>query len=342
MLRHRICPDPCSNRSSNEAAMSRQATPTVPVMDARRLLREVKAGLEKTPREVPPRFFYDERGSRLFEDITRLPEYYLTRTERALLRSRGAEWTKQLAPRSLIEPGAGSADKTRVLLDAASVTGESVLYVPIDVSAKFLEQTARQLSLEYPHLSVEPIVADITRPLPLPDSLPRPALFGFLGSTIGNFDDVAASRLLGDLRRHMEPRDRLLLGADLKKDRTRLEAAYNDSAGVTAAFNANMLEVLNRTFGADFDRSAFEHEAVYDADRGRIEMYLISKREQSVRFPGIGRLSLDKGERIRTEVSNKYDHPRLRRILGRAGLRIERWATDAQGLYALLLASPAR
>ncbi len=323
--------------------MSREAsTPTIHVMDTGHLLREVRAGLAKTPREVPPRFFYDERGSRLFESITRLPEYYLTRTERALLGSHGSEWTRSLAPRSLIEPGAGSADKTRVLLDAASAKEQPRLYVPIDVSAEFLEQTARQLSLEYPRLRVEPLVADITRPLPLRDSLPRPAMFAFLGSTIGNFDDEAATALLRDLRRHMDEGDRLLLGADLKKGPARLEAAYNDSAGVTAEFNTNMLEVLNRTFGADFDRSAFEHEAVYDADEGRIEMYLVSARDQTVRFPGIGELGFTAGERIRTEVSNKYDRPRLRRILGRAGLRIERWASDEERLYALLLASPGR
>ncbi len=305
------------------------------------LLDELGEALDRRPREIPPRYFYDEVGSRLFERITALPEYYLTRTERALLRDAGAAWVRHLAPRSLIELGAGSAEKTRILLDALTRVTPDALYLPIDVSAAFLEETGRRLRRSYASLRVQPIVADLTKPLPVPPDLERPALFAFLGSTLGNFDGDAASRLLAGVRSHMRAPDRLLLGADLKKDPARLDAAYNDRQGVTAEFNRNMLRVVNRTFGADFDPLAFDHRARYDAGAGRVEMHLVSRHAQVIHIPGLAPLRLDEGEAIRTEISTKYDRPGLERLLAEAQLDVVEWATDTESLYALLLAVPS-
>ncbi len=309
--------------------------------DPAALLPELRAYLAREPREIPPRFFYDERGSQLFERITRLPEYYLTRTERRLLADVAAGWVRDRRPRSLVEPGAGSAEKTRILLDALVAAGSGELFVPIDVSADFLEEAARRLRDEYPTLGIRPVVADLNRPLHMELELPRPALVAFLGSTIGNFEDDAAVDLLAGLRSLMRTGDAFLLGADLRKDAARIEAAYNDSEGVTAEFNRNMLRVLNRTFGANFDPSAFRHRAVYDDAAGRVEMQLVAERPQQVELPGVGTLHFASGEAIRTEISNKYDRPRLESILARAGLSVEEWSTDEDRLYALLLARPA-
>ena len=216
-----------------------------------RMLAEVAAGLSAPQKELSPKYFYDQRGSELFEAITRLPEYYPTRTERALLQGWMPELMAQLGIRTLIELGAGNAEKSRIILDAMRATGLAELYVPIDVSATFLSQTAAQLRREYPGLTVEPAIADIAEELNLPRRMPRPALFAFLGSTIGNFYPPAAIRLLRRVRAAMEPGDRFLMGVDLRKDIGRIEAAYNDSQGITAEFNRNMLLVLNHELGAE-------------------------------------------------------------------------------------------
>lgn len=305
------------------------------------LLSEIGAGLARRPRELPPRFFYDERGSRLFERITRQPEYYLTRTERTLLHGAATRWVRSMEPRSLVELGAGNADKTRTILDAMTAIHADAVYVPIDVSAAFLEESARRLRDSYPRLQVEPLVADITRPLQLERTLPGPVLAAFLGSTLGNFDDGAARALLAGLRSLLHAGDRLLLGADLRKDRATLEAAYNDAEGVTAEFNLNMLRVLNLTLGANFDPTAFRHVARWNPEKGRVEMLLVSVRLQAVHIPGLPAIHLEAGEEIRTEISSKYDRPRLERILSAAGFDMEQWATDAEQRYAVLLAAPA-
>src|SRR5512147_256872 len=226
------------------------------------MLAEVAAGLAAPQKELSPKYFYDQRGSELFEAITRLPEYYPTRTERALLEGWMPELMAQLGTRTLIELGAGNAEKSRIILDAMRATGLAELYVPIDVSATFRSETASQLRREYPGLTVEPAIADISVELNLPRRMPRPALFAFLGSTIGNFYPPAAIRLLARVRAAMGPGDRFLMGVDLRKDIARIEAAYNDSQGVTAEFNRNMLLVLNHELGADFDPRTFEHRAV--------------------------------------------------------------------------------
>ena len=306
-----------------------------------RMLAEVAAGLSAPQKELSPKYFYDQRGSELFEAITRLPEYYPTRTERALLEGWMPELMAQLGIRTLIELGAGNAEKSRIILDAMRATGLGELYVPIDVSATFLSQTAAQLRREYPGLTVEPAVADIAEELNLPRRIPHPALFAFLGSTIGNFYPPAAIRLLVRVRAAMEPNDRFLMGVDLRKDVRRIEQAYNDSQGVTAEFNRNMLLVLNHELGADFDPQAFEHRAFYDTVAHRIEMHLVSTRDQRVTIPGLDPIALAKGESIRTEISTKYDRASVAELFDAAGLRIEAWPTDSHTPFGLVVGAPA-
>jgi L-histidine N-alpha-methyltransferase len=308
--------------------------------DNARMLAEVGAGLSAPQKELPPKYFYDQRGSELFEEITRLPEYYPTRTERALLKGWMPELTAQLGTRTLVELGAGSAEKSRIILDAMRAAGTAELYVPIDVSATFLSLTAATLRREYPGLTVEPAVADISEELNLPRRMPRPALFAFLGSTIGNFYPPAAIRLLGRVRAAMAPTDRFLMGVDLRKDIARIEAAYNDSAGVTAEFNRNMLYVLNHELGANFDPLSFEHRAFYEPVAHRIEMHLVSTRAQQVTIPGLGEIRFAKGESIRTEISAKYDRASVSELFDAAGFRIEAWPTDPNTPFGLVIGAP--
>ncbi|MDQ3207695.1 MAG: L-histidine N(alpha)-methyltransferase, partial [Gemmatimonadota bacterium] len=302
-----------------------------------RMLAEVAAGLAAPQKELSPKYFYDHRGSELFEEITRLPEYYPTRTERSIL----VDWMPALVPelgtRALVELGAGSAEKTRIIISAMQATGTANRYVPIDVSASFLNQTAIQLRREYPGLAVEPVVADIADEFERPRGLSHPALYAFLGGTIGNFYPPAAIRLLSRVRQAMEGSDRLLLGVDLRKDVARIEAAYNDSQGVTAEFNRNMLLVLNHELGADFDPSLFEHRAFYETATNRIEMHLVSTLEHEIRIPGIGLVPFAEGESIRTEISCKHNRASVAELFLAAGLRIETWRTDPNNLFALVV-----
>jgi len=306
-----------------------------------RMLAEVAAGLSAPQKELPPKYFYDHRGSELFEEITRLPEYYLTRAERALLE----DWMPQLVPalgtRTLVELGAGSAEKSRIILEAMRAAGTADLYVPIDVSAAFLRETADRLRSQYPGLVVTPGVADISEELNVPRGLASPVLFAFLGSTIGNFHPSAAIGLLARVRAIMWASDRFLLGADLRKDIGLIEAAYNDTRGITAEFNRNMLRVLNHELGADFDVSAFTHHAFYQREAHRIEMHLVSSRAQTVDIPGIGEVRFARGESIRTEISCKYDIPSLASLFSAAGLRLESWQTDPEHRFALVVGGPA-
>jgi L-histidine N-alpha-methyltransferase len=304
------------------------------------MLAEVAAGLAAPQKELPPKYFYDHRGSELFEEITRLPEYYPTRTERSLLESWMPTLISELGTRTLVELGAGSAEKSRIILSAMRAAGTAGLYVPIDVSGSFLDQTAGRLRREYPGLRVEPAVADISEEFDLSRPVPHPALYAFLGGTIGNFYPPAAIRLLRRVRSAMHPADRFLMGVDLRKDVELIEAAYNDSQGVTADFNRNMLLVLNHELGANFDPDAFEHLAFYEPVTHRIEMHLVSNVEHEVRVPGIGLVAFRQGESLRTEISCKHDRRSVGDLFAAAGLRIEIWRPDPGALFALVVGAP--
>lgn len=302
-------------------------------------LLELHAGLTALQKQLSSRHFYDARGSELFEEITRLPEYYPTRAEREILDAWMPALCLQLKPRSLVELGAGGSAKARVLLDAMRAAGSADAYIPVDVSASFLHAAAAELRSDYPGLRVAPLVADMTHDLPLPSRLPRPAIFAFLGSTIGNFAALAAAALLARIAGQMREDDHLLLGVDLRKEVSTIEAAYNDTMGITAEFNRNALRVVNEQFGTDFDPDAFDHRAFYSRTAQRIEMHLVSRHEQAVHVPGLGVVAFSTGETIRTEISCKYDRPAVERLLTAAGLRLEQWRTDGQGRFALALAA---
>lgn len=302
-------------------------------------LAEIRDGLARAQKELSPKFFYDERGSEIFEEITRLPEYYLTRTERALLEEWMPRWVGALRPASVVELGAGSARKTRIVLDAMLAAGAGEQYLPVDISEEFLDSTARALRGEYPSLSVEPVVADIGGVFVLPGGLRSPALFAFLGSTIGNFAPPAAVMLLRQIHAAMGPADRFLLGVDLRKDPASIEAAYNDSRGLTAEFNLNILRVLNARYAADFEPGAFRHLAFYNRDRHCIEMHLVSTRDQTVTIPGAGQFTLREGETINTEISCKHDRASVEVLLSSAGMSVAGWASDPEQRYALVLAA---
>lgn len=304
------------------------------------LASDVRQGLARAQKALPPKYFYDRLGSQLFEEITRLPEYYLTRAERGLLQRRMPELVKRYAPRSLLELGAGSGEKTRIILNAMRAGRTADTYLPLDISAEFLEESAERLRDEFPGLTVAPIVADLADAIVVPRMLSRPALFAFLGSTIGNFDRGEAAALLRRIRAATGARDLFLLGVDLHKDPARIERAYNDQTGVTAEFNRNVLRVLNRELGADFEVESFSHHAPYLVDERRVEMHLVAQHEQLVTVPGIGRIRFLEGESIRTEICCKYDRAQIDDLLGEAGFSIEEWWEDEADPYALVLARP--
>jgi len=312
--------------------------------DRGEMLAEVLEGLSRPDKRIPSKYHYDARGSALFEDITRLEEYYPTRTERALLERWIPVWVGELSPRGLVELGPGSADKSRILLDAMTASDPDYPYVPVDVSGELLHDVAEKLRRQYPELHVAPVVADITRDLDLPVMLPTPVWIAFLGSTLGNFEDAPAVELLRRIRGALRPDDRFLLGVDLRpgerKTRERLELAYNDPGGVTEEFSRNVLRVLNRELGSDFDVDAFGYRSVYNETKGRIETYQDSLRAQTVRFPGGVEIELGVGEPILTEISAKYDRPTIDALFARSGLAVERWVEDSCGYYALVLATP--
>lgn len=307
------------------------------------LRAEVARGLGQVQKALSPKWFYDQRGSELFEEITRQPEYYPTRSERALLKATAPAWVTELAPRALVELGAGAAEKTRVLLDAmAAGTGDGT-YVPVDISSEFLEDAAALLRKEYPGLEVLPVTADISLAVPVPDNLPRPALFALLGGTIGNFSQPEAAELLERVAAGMHRDDRFLMGADLVKDVAVLERAYNDNAGVTAEFNLNVLHVLNRLTGSDFDRDGFRHLAFYNQEEDRIEMHLVAERPMTVRVPEAGSFQFGEGETLRTEISRKYTKARVESLFAAGGLELEEWVEGPAEVerFALALARRA-
>lgn len=300
---------------------------------------EMVEGLSQSQKRLSPKFFYDRRGSELFEEITRQPEYYPTRTERRLLDQHVPGWIDQLRPATLVELGAGAAAKTTAILDAMHDAVARPTYVPVDISGEFLDRVAAELRVTYPALSVRPVVADLTAGFTLPDDLPRPALFALLGGTIGNFVRDQAIDQLRRIRSGMRSEDRFLLGCDLQKDAKVLEAAYNDAAGVTAAFNLNMLNVLNRELGADFDPADFSHHAFYDSDQGRIEMHLVARRPVTITIPGSGSFRFREDESLHTEVSYKYTRASIEDMIESADLELERWTRGDPG-FALVLVRP--
>ena len=305
------------------------------------MAEDVQAGLGERPYTLPPKYFYDAEGSRLFDEITRLEEYYPTRTERAILVGAVTEIAEESGARTLIELGSGTSEKTRLLLEALRRSGTLTQFVPFDVDPAILGIAAAQVDEEFPGLEVTPVVGDFDHHLSdLPGEGPR--LIAFLGSTLGNFDPDARARFFDDVRGVLGSGDHLLLGIDLVKDADRLVAAYDDARGVTAAFNTNVLHVLNREQKADFDIDAFAHVAVWDAENEWIEMRLRSLRDQSVRIAALDLdLELAAGEEIRTEISAKFRREGIARELDAAGLEIARWWTDEAGDFAVLLARPA-
>jgi L-histidine N-alpha-methyltransferase len=308
------------------------------------MARDVRAGLCAYPKELAPKYFYDERGSRLFERITELPEYYPTRAEREILERHSAEILSAAGnPGTLVELGSGSAAKTRHLLSAMRDAGSLETYVPVDISEEITQRTAADLVEEYPGLAVHGLVCDFEQHLErIPDGAGR-RLIAFLGGTVGNLYPRQRHAFLERIAALLAPGDRLLLGTDLIKDAARLEAAYDDAAGITAEFNKNVLEVLNRELGADFDLDAFEHIARYDPEAERMDIRLRSLLAQDVRLDRLDLgISFAAGEEMRTEISTKFNRERVESAYAGAGLELCGWFTDGAGDYALSLACRAR
>jgi len=305
---------------------------------------DVRSGLSATPKSLPPRWFYDALGSALFSAITNLPEYYVTRTEEAILRAHGAEIIEAIGgPVLLVELGSGDSRKTRLLIQALIQRQGALDYSPIDIDVTVLESTARGLLADFPTLAVNAICSefsDAAAALRTRPSGVRVAVL-FLGSTIGNLDETEAIAMLSSLRSALAPDDVLFLGADMQKPRNVLEPAYDDALGVTAAFNLNLLGRINRELGGHFDLHRFAHLAFYNEEKGRIEMHLVSRDEQRVRIDALDlEIAFAAGETIHTENSHKYTTAQLERIAKATGFKIARTWTDERLWFtdALLIA----
>ncbi len=310
--------------------------------DLRRSMeRDVRSGLTADPKSLPPVYFYDDRGSRLFDEITRLPEYYPTRSERSILDAHAGDIARGSGADTLVELGAGTCDKSRLLLDAMQSTGLLQRFVPLDVSDTTLWEAATALSEEYPGVAVSAVVGDFHQHL---DRLPHDGtrLFAFLGGTIGNLDPSQRREFLIQLGKVMSMDDRLLLGTDLVKDRARLVHAYDDDAGVTAAFNRNVLVVLNRELGANFDPDRFEHVARWNEDDQRIEMWLRSTDDQQIRVADLDlELTFGAGEEMLTEISTKFSPEALDMELSECGFIVESMWRSAGDEFLLTMARPS-
>ncbi|MET8296495.1 MULTISPECIES: L-histidine N(alpha)-methyltransferase [unclassified Streptomyces] len=302
---------------------------------ADRALREdVLRGMTSVPKELPPKWFYDARGSELFEEITRLPEYYPTRAEREILLERAREIAAVSGARTLVELGSGSSEKTRHLIEALPALET---YVPVDVSESALTGAAETLLAAHPGLKVHALLADFTAPLHLPES-PGPRLVVFLGGTIGNLLPAQRAEFLASVRAMLSPGDALLLGTDLVKDESVLVAAYDDARGVTAEFDKNVLAVIDRELGADFHTADFDHVAVWNREHEWIEMRLRARSAVTVKIRELDLVvPFAEGEEILTEVSAKFRQEGVRKELGEAGLELSHWWTDAAGRFALSL-----
>jgi L-histidine Nalpha-methyltransferase len=326
----------------------REAQPTVPEAT---FAAEVRAGLAAQPKRLPCRYFYDAAGSRLFEQICELPEYYLTRAEQEIL-TRHADEIAAAVPAGavLVELGSGSAAKTRRLIEAFLRRQATLRYVPIDISQGTLEESARRLLADYPALEIHGLAAEYRdglrrlRRLRRADAERRPRLFQWLGSNVGNFGRPEAAAFLAQVRETMAAADRLLVGFDLRKDRAVLEPAYDDARGVTREFNLNLLARINRELGADFDLAGFEHLARYSRTLGCVEIFLVSRRDQRVRLAGEV-FHFSEGERIQTERSYKYDLDAFAAWVPRTGLAVRQVWTDERRYFAVLyltVETPAR
>jgi L-histidine Nalpha-methyltransferase len=306
--------------------------------DERSLADDVLDGLTKPFKELPPKHFYDARGADLFDQICELPEYYPTRTERSILIDNADAIVAVNAAAELVELGSGTAAKTRVLLDAMARADTLRRYVPIDVTEAMVRDCAATLVKEYPGLQVHGVVGDFERHLDhVPDAV-GPRIVGFLGGTIGNFTPGSRRRFLRVVGHMLGEADTLLLGTDLVKDPALLEAAYDDTQGVTAEFNRNVLHVLNRELDADFDPEDFEHVALFDREHEWIEMRLRARREHTTVVRDLDLpVHFHAGEELRTEISAKFTRERVQGDLAAAGLELARWLTDGQGLFALSL-----
>jgi L-histidine N-alpha-methyltransferase len=304
------------------------------------LVEDVRHGLTRSFKELPPKYFYDERGSELFDRITTLPEYYPTRCERQILNRHAPRIVRATDAEELVELGSGTASKTRALLYAMAGHGSLRRYVPFDFDPTVVEACALELTELYPGLDVHGVVGDFGRDLDrIPDGNRR--LFAFLGGTIGNLAPDERAEFLSGLREQMGLEDRLVIGTDLVKDRYVLEAAYNDSAGVTAEFNRNVLRVINEGLDADFNPEAFEHVAFFDEANSWIEMRLRANGAQRVRIDGADlEVTFADGEEIRTEISAKFTREAVDRELRAAGLRLDEFFTDGSKLFGLAFARP--
>ena len=317
------------------------------------LADDVRRGLASAPRSIPPKHFYDAAGSELFDRICDLPEYYLTRAEHALLERVAPRIADRTRATALLELGSGMARKTAPLLFALSSRARAhagaaaTVYVPLDISIDALEACAASLVAELPGVSVRAVVGEFPRDVgrmarAVPADASRPRLFAFLGSTMGNLDEVEAPALVRAIAEEMAPRDAFLLGIDLVKDARVLLAAYDDAQGVTALFNKNVLVVINRELGADFDVARFSHVALYDEERARIEMHLRSEGAQRVHVAALGMtLDIADGERIRTEISRKFTRASAEATLAAGGMVIDEWFEE-DATFALVLARRAR
>jgi L-histidine Nalpha-methyltransferase len=305
---------------------------------AQALRNDVRRGLTSDPKELSPQWFYDERGSELFDDITRLPEYYLTEREREILRDRAGEVAELTQANTLVELGSGTSEKTRLLMDALAEDGHLRRFVPFDVSEETLRASAAAIVQEYPGLEVHAVVGDFGRHLSfLPEG--RRRLIAFLGSTIGNLPPIERAGFLESVEATLNPGEALLLGVDLVKEVARLTAAYNDSAGLTAEFNRNILHVLNRELGGNFEPEQFEHVARWDGDNEWIEMMLRSSRRQEVVLDELDlEVSFAAGEEMRTEISAKFRREGVEGELADAGLELQRWWPHGSADFALALA----
>jgi L-histidine N-alpha-methyltransferase len=301
------------------------------------LAEDVRFGLQQAQKALPPKYFYDDRGSELFDAICDLPEYYLTRTGQALLESTVDDIVATARPQELVELGSGASRKTRVLLDVMARTQDEFRYVPMDVSEGMLRQAATALLQDYPRLRIHGVVGDYERHLPhLPDGDDRLVLF--LGSTIGNFDQDQAARFLSSVRQQLKPGEHLLIGVDLVKPIEVLEAAYNDSAGLTAEFNRNVLHVVNRELQAEFDPQAFDHVAFFNRTESRIDMHLRARRAHTVNIGKLEmRIPFRSGETIHTEISRKFTRAEVEALLQAAGFNTQRWYVAPNAYFALAL-----